>query len=97
MTDRVIYVTGATGATGPQGPQGPKGDTGDPGASGSGFTHNQTVPASTWVITHNLHKYPTVQVMADDGSLMDTDIVHTSLESVTVYFDEPTTGKAVFS
>lgn len=97
MTDRVIYVTGATGATGPQGPQGPKGDKGDPGASGSGFVYSPSAPSSTWVVTHNLHKYPNVQFIDDDGVQMEVDVVHNSIDSATLVFDVPTTGRAIFS
>jgi hypothetical protein len=112
MTDRVIYVTGNTGPkgdkgdvgpagpqgpTGPQGDVGPQGDQGIPGASGGGFTYSPSVASSTWVVTHNLHKYPVVQYIDDVGEIQDPDIIHNSIDSATLVFPGPTTGKAVFS
>lgn len=100
MSDRVIYVTGNSGPKGDKGDKGDPGEQGppgEPGASGGGYTYVQDTPAATWIVNHNLHKYPNVQYFNDDGELQDADVFFNSLESVTLSFGDPTTGKAIFS
>ncbi len=69
-----------------------------PGA-GSGSTYfvydRNSIVASTWVIDHNLNKYPQVTLIDDEGSLFEADIFYSSLNQVSVVFSEPTSGKAV--
>lgn len=68
------------------------------GGSGnaSGYLYDRnSIVAGTWIITHNLNKYPQVTLIDDDGNSFEADIFYGSLNQVTVTFAVPTSGKAV--
>lgn len=66
------------------------------GISVPGFTYDRnSIVASTWIIDHNLDKYPQVTLIDDDGNEFDADILYNSLNQITVVFGQPTAGKAV--
>ncbi len=86
---------------GPQGPPGPEGADGQPGPEGppgSGadttYTHNQGVPSPTWVITHNLGRFPSVSVVDSAGTVQIGDIIYDTANQVTVSFTASFAGKA---
>lgn len=83
---------------GPQGPPGPEGPRGVPGsAGGSVFRLDQTTPAATWNVVHNLGRYPHVSVLDDGDNLILTDVFYADLDSLVLTFPNPVTGKAVCS
>lgn len=55
----------------------------------------QSMPSSTWVITHNLNRYP--DVIAFDSSVDNIriygDVRYASLDSLSVVFNSPIAGK----
>lgn len=57
-TTALVSVVGVPGPAGPPGIQGVKGDKGDQGDPGSHYVHVQDVASATWVIDHNLGRYP---------------------------------------
>lgn len=59
--------------------------------------YNQVALASTWVITHNLGKYPSVDIVDSGGNIVWPDIQYTDTNTVTVVFASPTSGKAYFN
>lgn len=73
------------------------GPAGAPGPAGNTYVHNQTTPASTWVIEHNLHSVlsvvlildsdPTEQVFSDVEYPLD-------LDTVIITLPEASSGKA---
>ncbi len=66
------------------------------GITSPGYLYDRnSIVASTWIIDHNLNKYPQVTLIDDEGNLFDADILYNSLNQVTVVFSEPTSGKAV--
>ena len=78
-----------------QGPPGPKGDKGDPGASGdSHYSHNQAVSSDTWVITHNLNKFPSVICFDSSYDEIEGSISYQGQNQLTVTFSSPTGGYA---
>lgn len=87
------------GGRGPIGPVGEKGDKGDPGEPGSGpadaaYTHLQDIPASTWIIIHDLNKMPSVTVVDSAGTRVEGDIFYISLNQIDVVFGAAFAGKA---
>ena len=56
--------------------------------------HNQTVSSSTWNITHNLNKYPSVSVVDSSNEEVIGEVQHINPNSLTVKFSEPFSGKA---
>lgn len=66
------------------------------GISTPGFVYDRNfINASSWIIDHNLNKYPQVTIIDDDGNLVDADILYNTLNQVTITFAIPRSGKAV--
>ena len=69
-----------------------------PGVTPSGsYVHNQTTPASTWVIVHNLGFYPQAQVEDSAGTDIEGDPTHNSVNQMTIVFSAAFSGKAYLS
>jgi hypothetical protein len=56
--------------------------------------HAQTVSSSTWSITHNLNKYPSVSVVDSSNEEVIGEVQHINPNSLTVKFSAPFSGKA---
>tara|TARA_R110002051_G_scaffold6521_2_gene31484 strand:- start:2302 stop:3003 length:702 start_codon:yes stop_codon:yes gene_type:complete len=54
----------------------------------------QGVAASSWAITHNLEKFPSVTVVDSSGNVVIGSITHTNNNSLTVSFSSSFSGKA---
>lgn len=68
------------------------------GISASSFMYDRGgVEASTWTIQHNLNKYPMVSIMDDNGNQVEADIHYADLNTVTIVFAKPLSGKAVLT
>ena len=72
--------------TGPQGPTGPAG--GDP------YIHTQSSPSASWIIIHNLGRIAHTVVLNSSNEELLADIVHSSINQLTVTFASPQTGAA---
>jgi hypothetical protein len=91
----VVEVEGAQGEQGiqgPVGPTGPEGPDGPPG--GSYFTFTQGTPLATWVVVHNLGKFPSVVVEDSTGDLVLGDIHYDNPNQVTLNFSGAFSGVA---
>jgi hypothetical protein len=58
------------------------------------FVFTQNVASSTWVITHNLGKYPSVSIVDSADTKVNGDIQYDSINQVTVSFRSAFAGKA---
>ena len=58
------------------------------------YTHIQSVSASQWVITHNLNKYPAVQVIDSANNFCIGEVTHNSVNQLTLDFNASFTGNA---
>jgi hypothetical protein len=56
--------------------------------------HNQTVSSSTWNITHNLNKYPSVSIVDSSNEEVIGEVEHVNSNSLIVKFSAPFSGKA---
>lgn len=63
-------------------------------ASDKTFVFEQGVASDTWVIVHNLGKYPSVSLVDSAGTQFDADVEYNSENSCTVRMNGATTGKA---
>lgn len=79
---------GSIGIDGLQGIQGEKGDV------GGTYEHLQLVNSDSWIVNHNLGFRPNVSVLSVGGREMFAEVIHTSLNQVIIYFDEPRDGIA---
>lgn len=86
---------GPMGSVGPTGPQGPKGDPGPMGPPGdTHYMHIQSVASDTWVIDHNLGKYPSVSVVDSANDEVEGSVNHVDPMRVILVFSAPFSGKA---
>ena len=75
----------------------PNGQVYDIGGSGSGdlsYVHTQSTVASTWTVTHNLGKYPSVTVVDSSNNEVIGDIQYTNTNSLKITFSSGFSGKA---
>lgn len=75
-------------ALGPQGPQGV------PGVSGASFIYEQAVPSTSWLITHNLDRFPSVFVVDSANSVVEGDTQYIDANTVSLNFLSAFSGKA---
>jgi hypothetical protein len=62
------------------------------------FVYDQTEVASdTWVIVHNLHKYPSVTVVDSANSVVEGDVTYNSEDQLTITFKSGFKGKATLN
>tara|TARA_R110002073_G_scaffold95317_1_gene221273 strand:+ start:35 stop:289 length:255 start_codon:yes stop_codon:yes gene_type:complete len=50
------------------------------------FTHNQNTTSDTWVITHNLNRFPSVTVIDSGNSIVQGTVVYNSNKQLTITF-----------
>ena len=50
------------------------------------YTHNQSSTSDTWVITHNLHRFPSVTVVDSGGTIVQGTVVYNSNKQLTITF-----------
>jgi len=70
-------------------------------SSGSGsdanFVYTQGTPASTWVVNHNLGKFPSVSVVDSAKNEVVGDIEYNNTNTVTITFSASFSGFAYFN
>ena len=64
------------------------------GVEGYEYTFNQNAAAATWVITHNLGRFPSVSTVDSAGSIINGAITYDNENQITVVFTSATSGKA---
>jgi len=50
------------------------------------FIHNQTSTSNTWVITHNLHRFPSVTVVDTSNNIVQGKVIYNSDKQLTITF-----------
>ena len=58
------------------------------------YIHDQSEISDTWVITHNLGKYPSVTIVDSAGTQYLTQVEYNSKNQLTIYMNNAMTGKA---
>jgi hypothetical protein len=58
------------------------------------YTHTQNVSSATWVVTHNLGKFPAVSIVDTGNNEVVGDVVYVNQNSLTLNFSAPFSGKA---
>jgi hypothetical protein len=64
------------------------------GGGDKNYVHTQGSAASVWSVTHSLGKYPTVEIVDSGNNALLTDIHYIDVNSLTVSFAGPASGKA---
>lgn len=60
--------------------------------SDKNYRHLQPVAANEWTVQHNLDKYPSVQVINDDGRIITGEVQHVDVNNLVVRFEFQLTG-----
>jgi len=50
------------------------------------YTYNQSSASDTWVINHNLHRFPSVTVIDSGGTIVQGTVVYNSNKQLTITF-----------
>ncbi|MHA1198085.1 MAG: hypothetical protein ACTSQF_01825 [Candidatus Heimdallarchaeaceae archaeon] len=58
------------------------------------YQHNQQVPSSSWSVTHNLGKYPSVTVIDSVDNEVIGDMEYTDANNLVINFTSTFSGKA---
>lgn len=58
------------------------------------FVFEQAAASDTWVVVHNLNKYPSVTVVDSAGTQFMVQVEYNSKNQLTIYINGATTGKA---
>ncbi len=67
----------------------------DPAVAPATYTHTQAGASSTWVITHNLNRYPSATVINSADDVIIGDIRYNTADKITITFiTGPNSGKA---
>jgi|21_taG_2_1085346.scaffolds.fasta_scaffold14407_3 hypothetical protein len=61
------------------------------------FVFTQSTPSNSWVVTHNLNKYVAVSVVDSNDVEVYCSVDYDSLNTVTLTFSTPFSGKAFFN
>ena len=61
------------------------------------YFHQQTVASDTWVIVHNLNKYPAVSVIDSAGNEVTGEVYYNDTNTVTVSFKGGFKGSATLN
>jgi hypothetical protein len=58
------------------------------------YKHTQAVPSMTWIINHNLNKFPSVTIVDTAGNEYEGEVNHTDTNNLTVNLSIETSGIA---
>ncbi len=62
--------------------------------SDANFVFTQSVPATTWIINHNLDKFCSVNVVSDSNVIKYGNVTYINSNSLTITFSAAFSGKA---
>jgi hypothetical protein len=68
-----------------------------PGGGSQRMEFVQSTPAATWTIVHNFGMRPLVEIYDVSGEEIDADVIHSSLNVVTIVHGAPLTGSVVLT
>lgn len=58
------------------------------------YIHDQSIPASSWVIDHNLNKFPSVTIIDTANSEIIGEVLYNNANTLTLNFSASFSGKA---
>ena len=61
------------------------------------YVHTQGISSASWVVTHNLGKYPSVNVIDSANNNIVGSVVYNSINQVTISFAGDTSGTATLN
>lgn len=70
---------------------------GEPASVDKTYRHVQATPSATWVVDHNLDKYPSVTVLSSTGETVEGNVTYTTSNQATLLFSAQFAGEAYFN
>lgn len=70
---------------------------GSGGGNDKNYIYEQTEPKNAWIITHNLGKYPCVEIINDNNIKIMGEIEYISENEIIARFNKEYTGKAILN
>jgi hypothetical protein len=67
------------------------------GGSDKNYIHEQTEAKNTWIINHDLDKYPSVIIVDDNNIVIVGEIEYMNKNQVIIRFNKNETGKAILN
>jgi len=61
------------------------------------FVYTQNVASATWVVTHDLNKFPSVSIVDSANTVVNGQVEYNNLNQVTIFFRSAFAGKAFFN
>src|ERR1700759_605840 len=90
--DPEVLIIAGNGGSGPTGPQGPPGPSG-----GVPVIHVQSTPSAAWVINHNLGTLVHVTILNNANTVVDAEVIESTVNTVVINFNTAQTGTAIVS
>lgn len=59
------------------------------------YTHTQILPDISWVVIHDLNKYPNVTILDSNNKKIDAEVKYIDLNNLMINFEEALTGKVI--
>lgn len=59
--------------------------------------YEQSTPEQVWTIVHNLDKYPSINLLDENGVIMFADIKYVDMSTVQISFATPVIGRALLN
>lgn len=61
------------------------------------YVHIQMIAAQTWIVSHGLHKYPSVTIMDSSGAHITADVEYIDIDVLHIHFTAEVGGRAYLS
>ncbi len=61
------------------------------------YVHIQMIAAQTWIVSHGLHKYPSVTIMDSSGAHITADVEYIDIDVLHIHFTAEIGGRAYLS
>ena len=61
------------------------------------YVHIQMIATQTWIVSHGLHKYPSVTIMDSSGTHITADVEYIDIDVLHIHFTAEVGGRAYLS
>lgn len=58
------------------------------------YTFIQAIADTTWIVNHNLGKFPAIQCVDSAKTIIEGEVIHTDTNSLTIKFNQAVSGFA---
>lgn len=66
-----------------------------PAGFGDSYSNDFGAPALSWVVNHNLGRYPVLKILSAGNVEIEAEVVHASVNQAVIYFAGPQAGRVL--